>query len=352
MKSSLPLDEQTWLFKPQIPVHYANTVLACAEKRGLDIKALKKEIGLDDAILVQHKARILPVLHWNLVNAVLRETGNNGLGFEVGLSLPLTSHSNLGFAVMCASNLDEVFKMLNRFWHLQETVISLSTHVEDNYAVITLDTHLPMEPQVESVYFECLLTVLFRSMQVLLSNQNIPGELCLRGQEPEYVKLFNRYLPTLRFGMPSWQLRVPLELMGKTLPMHNKEMLKFAVSRCEEELGILLLQPNIFSARVEQLLVLNEKGYLSQEEIAERLGISYRTMRRRLNECRTSYRQLKEKAVLRDAMYLLEFSDLSIHAISLKLGYSSLGNFSRAFRGWVAHSPQEYRKKRRGYNSE
>ena len=48
---------------------------------------------------------------------------------------------------------------------------------------------------------------------------------------------------------------------------------------------------------------------------------------------------------IKEAKYLLHYTNKSLTAISVYLGFSSPGHFSRVFRKYVSLSPNEYRKK-------
>jgi len=84
---------------------------------------------------------------------------------------------------------------------------------------------------------------------------------------------------------------------------------------------------------------------MSQDCIAQTLGVSGRAMRRKLAAEGTSYQQLLDKCRMHLAM--LEFrirSDPSLPEIAMRLGYSEHSNFSRAFGRWTGISPQAYRR--------
>lgn len=80
------------------------------------------------------------------------------------------------------------------------------------------------------------------------------------------------------------------------------------------------------------------------ENVAQRLGISTRTMRRRLSDEGFTFNDAKNLARERRAKYLLVNSRASLTEIAFELGYSELSAFSRAFRGWVGETPQAYRE--------
>ena len=57
----------------------------------------------------------------------------------------------------------------------------------------------------------------------------------------------------------------------------------------------------------------------------------------------TDYRQLQQEARFDLAKQLLANENARITDISLELGYSSTGNFSRAFHKWAGVAPRQYR---------
>jgi len=82
----------------------------------------------------------------------------------------------------------------------------------------------------------------------------------------------------------------------------------------------------------------------SLEAMAERFCVSSRTLKRRLADRETSYREIVE-AVLKDrAIQLLRYTNQSVSEIAYELGYADLSNFSRAFRKWTGKSASEFRE--------
>ena len=85
----------------------------------------------------------------------------------------------------------------------------------------------------------------------------------------------------------------------------------------------------------------------SLEAMAERFGVSSRTLQRALADCQTSYRLLTEKVTFRRAVPLLEDERLPVKSIAGVLGYGSSNSFIRAFRRIAGTTPTEYRKSHR-----
>ncbi|MNE63905.1 HTH-type transcriptional regulator VirS [compost metagenome] len=80
--------------------------------------------------------------------------------------------------------------------------------------------------------------------------------------------------------------------------------------------------------------------------MAQRLGLSVRTLQRRLAEEGAAFKELLCEARRRLAeRYLLEGRH-SIKEVAYLLGFADLSNFARAFRGWYAMTPREFQQLR------
>ncbi|AUH34204.1 AraC-like transcriptional regulator QhpR [Paracoccus tegillarcae] len=81
-----------------------------------------------------------------------------------------------------------------------------------------------------------------------------------------------------------------------------------------------------------------------QDAIARAMGMSRRTLRRKLEAEGTSFHELNESCRRNVGRALLARSDLPMIEIALRLGYSDHTAFSRAFTRWFGVSPRELRK--------
>lgn len=84
----------------------------------------------------------------------------------------------------------------------------------------------------------------------------------------------------------------------------------------------------------------------SLDEVAARLGLTGRTLQRRLAECGIAFRTLRESSRLERAQWMLRESDTPISEIAWRLGYLEASSFSHAFRRWTGESPRSYRQRK------
>ena len=77
---------------------------------------------------------------------------------------------------------------------------------------------------------------------------------------------------------------------------------------------------------------------------AEIVGVSARTLQRRLAKEGLGYSQLVDKARFKNSVSLLKDKNNKLIDVAYDLGYSDPAHFSRAFKRWAGVSPREFRR--------
>lgn len=143
------------------------------------------------------------------------------------------------------------------------------------------------------------------------------------------------------FGADTNQIRFPAAMLDLPLSARRPQQDMRALNRAlvEHRRAIPLVE------RLSQVVFrdLNCRP-IEQERIAREIGMSSRTMRRKLAEEGSSFQDVVDACRMRQAQF--EFRtrpDLSIAQIALRLGYAEHSNFTRAFHRWAGVSPQAWR---------
>lgn len=88
---------------------------------------------------------------------------------------------------------------------------------------------------------------------------------------------------------------------------------------------------------------LSSGGYPDIRTTAAFVGVSVRTLQRRLAKAGVNHHVLVAQARFAMAAAVLEQTDSKVLKLALDLGYSDHGNFTRAFRRWAGCPPRQYR---------
>jgi len=97
--------------------------------------------------------------------------------------------------------------------------------------------------------------------------------------------------------------------------------------------------------RVLAVLAAGEGTCPGQREVAERLCMSPRTLKRQLQRQGLRFRDLRERVLRQRAEQLLGGTRLPVDQVALQVGYSSGANFSRAFNRWQGQAPGQFRQR-------
>lgn len=128
------------------------------------------------------------------------------------------------------------------------------------------------------------------------------------------------------------------------LPESDPVSLKYCLDQCkallEEREGAL---PQ-WSQKVREA-VIDEIGKEQKiESVAEVLSVTERTLRRRLTDEGTSFRELYTDARMAIAWELLASAGLNVETVAWRVGYSEPASFARAFAKRYGQTPGEVRR--------
>ena len=100
---------------------------------------------------------------------------------------------------------------------------------------------------------------------------------------------------------------------------------------------------DLASIRAVAALALSDT-YPRIDWVAAKLGLTRRTLQRRLADRGTTFAALVESLLRKNAETLLARTAEPVTDIALKLGYADLAHFTRAFKRWTGMAPSAYRQ--------
>ena len=164
----------------------------------------------------------------------------------------------------------------------------------------------------------------------------------------EYQAIFNC---EVLFDQPSSGVRVRENLLDEVLPQANAELLEMLLAHATKLLaGLDQSQRTTDQVKNILRLMINQQPP-SSEMIAEKLGISSRTLQRKLSEEGTHYKDVLNELRYELAIYFLKNTELTLDNIAYELGYAEARSFYRSFKQWTGETAGSYRTEHAG-NSE
>ena len=179
-----------------------------------------------------------------------------------------------------------------------------------------------------------------------------PRSLHLQGDAPKYADVLGRIFDApVRFRQHANQLVFEAALLERPTLTADAHLTR--VLRRLGEAGLESLPPDDnFVSRVRQVIAecLPEISP-STNRVAQKLGMSARTLQRKLNEDNTSYQQLLDGVRLDLSISTLTKSQMPIAEAATLLGFADLTSFHRAFKRWMGTPPAEFRRQVRPLKS-
>jgi AraC-like DNA-binding protein len=331
------------IYRPAIPLAYVQLILEYAEHSGVAREKLVQGLGLSRNLLNSADARVSRHDAGAILLRAIKLTGNPGIGFEIGLSSSITTHGLVGYGLMASPTLRAGIEFGYRFLPTRLSYLRLDFYEDGDQAVVSVldaaDLGLARNHSFE-FFLVGVYRLLLQASFGLMRESDV--ELWCDAPQPKYYAHYRERLPRMRFGKASHQVRFPAEILDRTLPMANAIAVSQVTAQLERELA-LLGETEDFLARIRAALTYRNGRYPGLEEVAQKLNLSPRTIRRKMADHGVSFRKILDDVLRREAITLLSDSTLSIEQVADRLGYSDPANFTRAFHRWTLSTPSAYR---------
>jgi AraC-like DNA-binding protein len=177
----------------------------------------------------------------------------------------------------------------------------------------------------------------------LIGREFSPLRIELRRPEPARLADFNALLRSpLQFGASRNCMVFTAESIERRLDAGNPELAQHNDAIALRYLSNTEIRG--IAVRVREVLTATlADGEPSEEDVAQLLNLSVRTLQRKLIDSGTTYREVLDDTRQDLALSYLRVSLYSITTITYMLGYSATSSFTRAFRRWTGQSPTEWR---------
>lgn len=313
------------------------------DQRGLDADVLFRQAGLNPAHLKDPNARF-PVEKLRRMWVAARElTHDPALGVAIGMRWNPTTFHALGYAWLASSTLAEGFHRLARYGRL----------ISDQYrGELTLSgmeyryRGTPRTPAVDPdpTAVEAITVAIIKMCRLLAGDGFSPLEIVLPiAPGPSVLHLETNLRSPLKFGDQALELVLaradmekPLRSANPELSRLNEQIVVKHLSQLERDSVGLQVQSRIAEAL--------PSGRVTEDDIAQTLNLSNRTLQRRLAEEGRSFGDILQNTRRELAQSYLQDSQLSINEIAYLLGFSEQANFTRACKRWFGRAPSQYRR--------
>ncbi|CAA0079046.1 putative HTH-type transcriptional regulator [Zhongshania aliphaticivorans] len=301
---------------------------------------LLERAGIDPKSINSTRARVSPTQFSQLNRWITEATGDEGMGHFRQPQKRGTFHA-LAHYQQSASDLQQAIKRNIRFYNLFDFGFSLALIRSGDYVQyrlqpdlgVTLSDFVYEQHLMISHHFLCWLTG--RSIPIYRVNFNYPAPT----HSAEYHYLF--YSDT-RFGQDHSEIVLHRQYLSLPIIRSTEELAEY-LSHAPHDFLMNANQGSSYTEKIRQIIKKSLPLLPSYESIANSLGLTPQTLRRRLRQEGCDYRLLKNELIRDTAIDFLLQDNREIKTISYQLGFSEPSAFIRSFKKWTGLTPHQYR---------
>lgn len=323
----------------------AEKITRAAAAQGVQAGALYRAVGMNPALLNDPDARIPFAQIVALYEQAAKLTGDEAFGLHVGEHADPTAFDVLGYSVINSPTfgdaLDRVVRY-NSIWTNGSCFTVETANGQTRIVYLYLDDSLGERRQDAEMTFAALAVLGRRATNVDWSASEIRFEHERPKETAEHERIFQC---PIFFGAITNEL--VFDSVYLSLPIVKADpSLCALLDRHANELLARYPREDSLVERIRTLMKdeLNG-GDASLEVVAERIGMSARTLQRKLRALGTSHQELLDEMRRDLAMRYLREPGMAVCEVAYLLGFSESSAFHRAFKRWTGATPNEFRRR-------
>jgi AraC-like DNA-binding protein len=330
---------------PLLPAATARAVLAGFRAVGLDAGALRDAAGIAPSAL-EPVDGVLPVEAFGrLWAAALQRARREELPTEVGLAVPFGAFGALDYLAASSPTVEAAFDALRGHFRYVSAGFGLELARDPEGGTVRLvPSHPPAEhDRTAEVSDEFTLAVFvgrFRSRP--LDPPFRASQVRLTRPAPDHPTRHASLLGApVAFACSVAALEVPTAVWRARLASADP-VLQETLRQLAERIGLGGAGSDLELAVRARLRTLLPDGRGDAAAVARSLGLSARTLHRRLAATGRSFREVMESFREAEAERLLTSGSVPLGEVALRLGFADQTAWNRAFRRWKGTSPRQW----------
>ncbi|NQZ81309.1 MAG: AraC family transcriptional regulator [Colwellia sp.] len=330
----------------QVSIPAVNQYLQLARDQGLVIVDVLHQLSISRALLNDNSLHISGIKFQQLLVKLIELSGDELFGLHTAQYVQPVSYSVLGFITMNCETLGEAIAKIQPFEKLVGDMGTTQIEEQEEYITISWSCIFTDALVKRHMVDNCLASWL--TFARFLTNANsVPIQVLLTRKQPslkqcaEYQNLFKC---SVVFNQVSDAIIFDKSFMALPLNKGDKQLLSTLELHAKEQIMLLNTKSNIVTQSQALILQNLHKGEVNQNFIANLLGVSAKTLQRRLKVEKTKFKSLLDQVRLQQTEKLLKGGVIKLSYISEQIGFSDERSFFRWFQKLTKMTPGLYRE--------
>jgi AraC-like DNA-binding protein len=307
----------------------------------LDVAPLLKRTGLSLRQIKTPDARIAAKNQIRFLEAVARELPDELLGFRLAQHFDLRELGLLYYVQASSETLGDALRRAARYCTIHNEGVNIAYRQSKDLSMTC--TYVGVARTADRHQMEFFIATLVRLCRQLTGRQLWPSRIQMVHRRAEVPLEFRTFFGCdIAFGSHIDEIAYPKVCASLSVVDADPYLNSLLVKYCDEALSNRRIKSSAWRLSVENASApLLPHGQARIAEISQRLGVSPRTLERRLAYEGMTFSRVLDELRFDLARRYLQEQDLPISEVAWLLGYREPSAFNHAFKRWTGKTPKQ-----------
>lgn len=280
-----------------------------------------------------------------IIRRGLRAMPEGPIGLAVGSRNAVVGFGIVGFAMRSCRTFSDAVALGLDMHRLAGTLLDFELRTDGETSAFLAFERVP-DPELVRFCCEEALAAAVAFGRSLLNEDIAPIRIRLSYPEPAYAADYRRYFRCpVEFGCATNELVFRTDILQRTVPTYSEANLLVARDACARLRGGEESRHDIATS-VASILGENLRRSMAMAEVADRLFVTERTLRRHLRSTGERFSDIRDRVRRQRAVFLVRETTMTIAQIAAETGFGDGREFRRAYVRWTGEPPSRTRSSR------
>jgi AraC-like DNA-binding protein len=334
----------------QVSILMVSVLAGVIERVGASREQFLREARIEPHWLEDGAMRLPLETYFYAVDAAIAVSGDPAFGLHMGEQSRAAMFGVTATVAEHAPTLRQAIEMMQRYARIMaDCGFEPELHESADTAVLRFPA-MTGGGTAMRMTTEFVMTSLTSMLPVFARGSAHPLQVRFVYAPPPYLSEYQRiFRGAERFEQKFTEMLLPRAWLDGPQPASELEKARspelFELLKDQAERSIVRLERGAsLREQVERLTIKHGPRSLTVEGVARELGMSSRSLRRRLSDEGLTFTALVVSYRTSMAKRILERPDASLQETAYELGFASPSAFHRAFKRWTGMTPKEYQE--------
>jgi AraC-like DNA-binding protein len=332
---------------PTVAGFGARLAVAAVRKRNVATAPLLRRAGLSEHVFESGQNRISAASQCKVFEHAAEAMDDSAFGLHLAEGANPREAGLVYYVVAAANSLGEALAHFARYSRIVNETLRIKL-VRTSEGIVVQITFVGLSRHSAKQANEFGVAVVVKALREITGQRVHPTHLSFVHGRNSDLRAFERFFGcTVEFGASVDQFALSNQTLALPLVTKDRYLFETLQPVCDEaakERGTTGTLRAMVENEVQKLL---PHGDARRHSVAKALGLSERTLTRKLTDEGTTYEQVVDELRRTLALQYIKENGVSLSQIAWLLGYGGSTSFNHAFRRWTGRSPTVARNEKR-----